>query len=78
MAKLKMFIKLYNFMKTVSADARSPHYNFACGTVNGGYRWRMFVDQEVCWVGINDRTSEGSKWPAFYDISDIKHWIKNN
>jgi hypothetical protein len=70
------FIKLYNFMKTVSPDTRSPHYNFACGTINGN-KWRMFVDRDV-WVGINDKTSEGTKWPAFYSTSEIKQWIKNN
>ena len=63
------FLWLYKYMKTVSADTRSPHHNFACGTIRG-YKWRMFVDS-VCWIGINDKTSEGSKWPAFYNISEI-------
>jgi hypothetical protein len=63
-------------MMSVSHDARSPHYNFACGTING-YRWRMFVDS-VCWIGINDNTSDGSMWPAFYSKHEVLEWIKNN
>lgn len=70
------FIRLYRFMKTVSKDARSPSYNFACGTIKG-YNWRMFVSS-TCWIGINDNTSEGSMWPAFYSKREILDWIKNN
>ena len=70
------FMMLYKFMKSVSADARSPHHNFACGTIKGS-KWRIFVD-DVCWIGINDKTSEGSKWPAFYSKREIIKWIKDN
>ncbi len=70
------FLMLYRFMKTVSHDTRSPHYNFACGTIKD-YKWRMFVDI-TCWIGINDKTSEGSKWPAFYSKREILEWINNN
>lgn len=70
------FLMLYRFMRSVSDDAKIPHYNFACGTIKG-YKWRMFVDY-VCWIGINDNTSDGSRWPAFYSKREVLEWIRNN